>query len=138
MQLALVFPGRCDPSGVRDRLRLGRTRQAISRGMLSLTPPGRASPGLWFLTGLLLISVHSFLLLFRRGSPEQGALSMKLSLESWPCLKPNEGQRKQDLFPGRSQNYVCCNIRHQMMMWSPPPWKNTSIEFRLLITAVSL
>lgn len=116
--------GRYDLRGVRDRLRLGRTRQATSGVMLSLTVPGHASPAVSNWTPFDLLSRF---LVVRRGSPEQGALCMKPSLESWPCLKPNEGQRKQDLFPGRSQNYVCCNIRHQMMMWSPPPWKNTSI-----------
>ena len=39
----------------------------------------------WLPLGLTgLISFHGFLLMFRHGSREQGALSMKSSLESWP------------------------------------------------------
>lgn len=85
---------------------------------LAGAPPSTPHTALRFLARPPLISFHG-LVDVPRWQPEWGALPVKPGLEGWPCLEPNEGQRKQDLFAERSQNYVCCNIRHQMVMWPP-------------------
>ena len=86
----------------------GGTLRPSLAGALALrcarpTVPGCASPVLWFLTGPPLISFHGFLLMFRHGSPERGALSMKSSLESWPCLKQTKVKENKIYFQGEAK-----------------------------------
>jgi hypothetical protein len=81
--------------------------------------PGYASPILVVSNPASFDFLSGFLVAVPKWQPKWGPLPVKPSSTSWTCLKPSEGQGKQDLFPERSQDCVCHHTRHQMMMWSP-------------------
>ena len=99
------------------------TRRPCPAGALALrcacpTVPSHASPVPRFLTRASLIS-HGFLLMFRHGSRERGALSMKSSLESWPCLKQTKVKENKIYFQGEAKTMFA--VTSGIKWWCGPP-----------------